>query len=187
MKLKNFKGGFTLIELLVVIAIIGILSSVVLVSLNSARQKGKDTHIVTDVNELRTQMESDSNGSNYGNSFTIAAGAVSFGNAISGTYAQLGTDATANALQIGSGANVPYSVYGSGALLTGQKAWNDAANAPVIVINENGAPGAGAAWTTAPTAYSIWGHQANGTYFCIDSTGGTKAGTNAVPTTITCQ
>lgn len=63
----NLSKGFTLIELLVVVAIIGILSSVVLASLSTARNKGSDAAIKADLVNMRTQaaLYYDSNG-NYG-------------------------------------------------------------------------------------------------------------------------
>ena len=51
------KKGFTLIELLVVIAVIGILSSIVLVSLNSARNKGTDAKIKGQISSIRGSAE----------------------------------------------------------------------------------------------------------------------------------
>jgi len=56
--------SFTLIELLVVITIIGLLSSVVLVSLNSARTKTRDAKRIAEVKQLMTALELyyDSNG-----------------------------------------------------------------------------------------------------------------------------
>ncbi len=51
------QAGFTLIELLVVIAIIGLLSSVVLASLNGARKKGRDARRISDLKQLQVALE----------------------------------------------------------------------------------------------------------------------------------
>lgn len=55
--MKNFRKGFTLIELLVVIAIVGLLASVVLASLQSARNKAADAKVKETLVQLRSQAE----------------------------------------------------------------------------------------------------------------------------------
>lgn len=69
--------GFTLIELLVVIAIIGVLASIVLASLNSARRKSRDARRIADIKQIQLALELyfDANGGTYPNAIYVACAA----------------------------------------------------------------------------------------------------------------
>ena len=154
------RRGFTLIELLVVIAIIGILSSVVLASLNTARNKGADAAIKSNLEQARTQGELfyDANGNNY---LTGAAGgtgdlcsSTGLVNGVSGVYKSVFAAAQADGL----GAVTPNAI-GTGA------------NAVC-----NSSAGAWAAQVPLKATANTW--------FCVDNTG-TATTTNASVLTAT--
>lgn len=106
------QAGFTLIELLVVIAIIGILSSIVLASLNSARQKGRDAKRISDIKQLQLALELsyDTNGA-YPIAITtatlvtpgyIATIPTDPSTAAAYSYAALGSGATCSSYHLGA-------------------------------------------------------------------------------------
>jgi len=70
---QSNEKGFTLIELLVVIAIIGMLSSVVLASMNTARKKARDARRLADARSILTALELHYDN---GNTYPVATSAI---------------------------------------------------------------------------------------------------------------
>lgn len=85
------KKGFTLIELLVVIAIIGILATIVIVNVNTARNKANDVAIKAAIEQTRSVAELiyDSGSASY------AALCETVGNTLNGAEPTYGTQLTA--------------------------------------------------------------------------------------------
>lgn len=66
-KFRKGERGFTLVELLVVISIIGVLATLVLLQLGTARSKARDAKRISDINQIRSAVEQyfEDNGGKY--------------------------------------------------------------------------------------------------------------------------
>jgi prepilin-type N-terminal cleavage/methylation domain-containing protein len=157
--MKRFTRGFTLIELLVVIAIIGILASVVLVSLQSARKKGNDSRVMSDVQQMRMQLESDYTNGVYAITCPASVAFCSITNDAAGAASGGTWGTNANYVTLAKDA---YGQNGSG-----------------LIVTAKSTSTAGASPVTAFAVYGALPSSPSGAlkYFCIDSTGNTNPST----------
>ena len=148
---SSVRRGFTLIELLVVIAIIGILSAVVLASLNTARSKGADAAVKSNLETVRTQAELyyDNNSNRYN---------------ANGTSAATGSCSTANTM-FAADTTISNAVTQAGTAGGGTPACRMSAD--------------GSAYAVQSQLKSKDG-SGNTQYYCVDSTGNAKTGTTAL-------
>ncbi len=119
--------GFTLIELLVVIAIIGILSAVVLASLSTARSKGNDAAVQSNLSTIQTQAE------------------IYYGGTGNNSYGTAGTSCTAAA-----------SLFVDGTIANAITSAKNAAKGAVVVCNNSASAYAVAGQLSAPSATTYW-------------------------------
>jgi prepilin-type N-terminal cleavage/methylation domain-containing protein len=139
--MKKTTQGFTLIELLVVIAIIGILSSIVIASLNSARTKGSVAAAKGQLAQLRTQAENyyDNNGGYATSSVTAAQTTCNAANTmfVDSTIATQITQIGTNVLATNCGMSADRQKFRVSVQLKDSTFWcvdNQGANKPVTAL-----------------------------------------------------
>jgi prepilin-type N-terminal cleavage/methylation domain-containing protein len=154
--MKNLKKGFTLIELLVVVAIIGILASVVLASLNTARAKGSDAAIKANLDNMRAEAAIYYDGTG-GQKYSAAATNCSVTNATTPTLTGCTTDMWTDTTMLAG-------IKGAAASAGGTLWANTSSDGSAYAI-------------LAPLKSSTT------TYWCVDSIGKSESETTTAPAT----